>query len=241
MPRPTPCATTDAGGSTSKASIACGAPRRARCSRSARTIPRARCSAPTRSVRCADRCAARDAALILDEVFADYPLGDPRGLKTPGPRVTSVSPPGVVQGPPGGPGVFIRHRIPVAPAVFRPRATPALPDIPARRPVQVGGAAAGEARLDRRRRPGPARRGSARAARVHLRHLPVGVDAGADRRAGADCRRRGSARADPRPGARQRCDLASTVRGVSRPSTSCTPTRDGRRCCAWRRQRAKRR
>jgi alanine-synthesizing transaminase len=28
----------------------------------------------------ADRCAARHAALILDEVFADYPLEDPRGL-----------------------------------------------------------------------------------------------------------------------------------------------------------------
>ena len=35
----------------------------------------------------AQRCAARNAALILDEVFADYPLEDPRGLKTPGPQV----------------------------------------------------------------------------------------------------------------------------------------------------------
>ena len=41
----------------------------------------------------ADRCAARGAALILDEVFADYPLGDPRGLKTPGPQVIPYQPP----------------------------------------------------------------------------------------------------------------------------------------------------
>jgi len=43
----------------------------------------------TRSL--AARCASRHAALILDEVFADYPLEDPRGLETPGPQVIPAS------------------------------------------------------------------------------------------------------------------------------------------------------
>ena len=112
--------TTAAGGSTSRASIACGRARRARCSRSARTTPPARCSAPRRSRALAERCAARDAALILDEVFADYPL-EPIALELPS----------------------------------RPLGGHAVPDLQARRPVQVGGAAAGEARMDCGRRPGP--------------------------------------------------------------------------------------
>ena len=39
----------------------------------------------------AARCASRNAALILDEVFADYPLADPRGLENLGPQVPEAS------------------------------------------------------------------------------------------------------------------------------------------------------
>ena len=89
-----------------------------------------------------DRCARRHAALIVDEVFADYPLD-------------------------------------AETAAHAPCGAAAMPDVPPRRLVEVGGPAAGQARMDRRRRARRAGRGSAGAARGRLRCLPLGLHAGA--------------------------------------------------------------
>ena len=94
------------------------------------------------------------------------------------------------------------------------RAAAGLPDVPARRPVEVGGAAAGEARLDRGGRPRAARGRGARPARADLRHLSVGVDAGAGRRRRSDCRRRRSARTGARTRARELSHRCASSRRV---------------------------
>ena len=93
-----------------------------------------------------DRCAARDAALIVDEVFAT---------------------------------IHSRRRRPWLRRTVR---CSGLSFVPAWRVVEVGSAAATEARLDRGRWACAAGRRGARAPRADLRHLSVGLDPGAGRR-----------------------------------------------------------
>ena len=145
--------------STSTASSACGGPD----ARGARGQPEQpdRLGAERRRDRVRSRIAARarDAALIVDEVFADYPLGCPGGRTRRG-HVTAGR----------TPGSCLTFRLGGL------SKSAALPQ------VKLGWIAVDG--------PERARRRGAGAARVDLRHLSVGVDAGAGRRAGADCRRR---------------------------------------------------
>ncbi len=202
--RPTRCATTAAGGSISIASmLPVDAETRAVLAVSPNNPDRLGAvsddeTAWTRG----SLCAARGAALILDEVFADYLSAIPQG-RSPGATADDVPESHVAPSVPCGPGLHLPC------LTFRLGGLSKSAALPQ---VKLGWIAVNG--------PAAARGRGTGAARAHLRHLPLGVDPGAGRRAGADCRRRRPSRTDARTRARATMRLCASCAPRARPSRS---------------------